>query len=169
MKQQCLVALLFTLIDLRSIICCNLCRLSSLRISKLHFRSYGIHSGIPKDVKVSMIFETQPQSSLLPLPLKRRISEATETNPRGALFSGKLSATDESQTKIKEVLISWIQWYRNTLSPIMPPNCRFLPSCSNYAMQAIAEHGSYRWDCLYLIKFPKNSSQKIENSVIQCL
>ena len=152
MKQQWLTALLFTLIDLRSIICCNLCRLSSLRTSKLHLRPYGIHTGIPKDVKLSIVSGSQPQLLLLPLPLHRRISKATGTNSnRGAFFSDILSATDENQTKIKEVLISWIRWYRNTLSPIMPPNCRFLPSCSNYAMQAIAEHGSYRWDCLFSI------------------
>ena len=157
MRKQWLIALLFALINLRSIICCNLCRLSSLQTSKLHFRPYGIHTGIPKNVKISRITESQPQLPLLPLHLNRRISKATETNSsRGAFFSDKLSATDESQTKIKEVLISWIRWYRNTLSPIMPPNCRFLPSCSNYAMQAIAEHGSYRWDCLFLIKFLLN-------------
>ena len=54
------------------------------------------------------------------------------------------SVEEEKEISIKEILISWIRWYRNTLSPIMPPNCRFLPSCSNYAMQAIAEHGSYK-------------------------
>ena len=54
------------------------------------------------------------------------------------------SVEEENKIIIKEILISWIRWYRNTLSPIMPPNCRFLPSCSNYAMQAIAEHGSYK-------------------------
>jgi Putative membrane protein insertion efficiency factor len=54
------------------------------------------------------------------------------------------SEEEEKEISIKEILISWIRWYRNTLSPIMPPNCRFLPSCSNYAIQAIAEHGSYK-------------------------
>lgn len=64
--------------------------------------------------------------------------------PRLAVENDQKAADSEGKIEIKEILISWIRWYRNTLSPIMPPNCRFLPSCSNYAMQAIAEHGSYK-------------------------
>jgi putative membrane protein insertion efficiency factor len=45
---------------------------------------------------------------------------------------------------LKDVMISWIKWYRNTLSPIMPPNCRFFPSCSVYAIDAIEKFGSVK-------------------------
>ena len=31
--------------------------------------------------------------------------------------------------------------YRYTLSPFLPPSCRFRPSCSTYALQALALHG----------------------------
>ena len=49
---------------------------------------------------------------------------------------------DESiENKVKNFMLSWIRWYRETLSPIMPPNCRFFPSCSKYAIQAIEEFG----------------------------
>ena len=34
-----------------------------------------------------------------------------------------------------------IQLYRMTLSPLLPPSCRFAPSCSAYALQALAQHG----------------------------
>lgn len=44
----------------------------------------------------------------------------------------------------KKFMVCAIKWYRNTLSPIMPPNCRFQPSCSNYAIQAIQEFGAWR-------------------------
>ena len=55
-------------------------------------------------------------------------------------------ASDEDiKSKLKATMIGMITWYRNTLSPIMPPNCRFLPSCSKYALQAIDEHGPYRF------------------------
>eukprot|EP00981_Chlorochromonas_danica_P006726 scaffold1463_cov189-Ochromonas_danica.AAC.21 len=37
-----------------------------------------------------------------------------------------------------------IMWYKDTLSPIMPPNCRFLPSCSSYALQAIDTFGPWK-------------------------
>ncbi len=32
--------------------------------------------------------------------------------------------------------------YRWTLSPLLPTSCRFAPSCSSYAAEAIAEHGA---------------------------
>jgi putative membrane protein insertion efficiency factor len=44
----------------------------------------------------------------------------------------------------RKFMVCAIKWYRNTLSPIMPPNCRFQPSCSNYAIQAIQEFGAWR-------------------------
>ncbi len=45
---------------------------------------------------------------------------------------------------LKQLMLSSIRWYRKTLSPIMPPNCRFQPSCSNYGIQAIEEFGPTR-------------------------
>ena len=48
---------------------------------------------------------------------------------------------DDVESTLKEVMLKWIRWYRTTLSPIMPPNCRFFPSCSKYAIQSIEEYG----------------------------
>jgi len=35
-----------------------------------------------------------------------------------------------------------IQFYRYTLSPMVGPTCRFYPSCSAYALEAIDRHGA---------------------------
>lgn len=35
-----------------------------------------------------------------------------------------------------------IRAYQVTLSPLLGPRCRFAPSCSDYAMEAIARHGA---------------------------
>jgi putative membrane protein insertion efficiency factor len=35
-----------------------------------------------------------------------------------------------------------IRFYRRFLSPLKPPTCRFTPTCSAYALEAIAEHGA---------------------------
>ena len=35
-----------------------------------------------------------------------------------------------------------IRFYRRFLSPLKPPSCRFEPTCSTYALQAIATHGA---------------------------
>jgi putative membrane protein insertion efficiency factor len=37
-----------------------------------------------------------------------------------------------------------IMVYRYVLSPVMPPACRFHPSCSAYALEALAEHGPFK-------------------------
>ena len=42
---------------------------------------------------------------------------------------------------MKRLLISLIRCYRYLLSPWVGHHCRFYPTCSNYAEQAIIEHG----------------------------
>ena len=34
--------------------------------------------------------------------------------------------------------------YRKVISPIKPPTCRFRPTCSGYALDALREHGAVR-------------------------
>lgn len=38
-------------------------------------------------------------------------------------------------------LIAPIRFYRHFISPLFPPACRFQPSCSHYAIEAIQTHG----------------------------
>ena len=37
-----------------------------------------------------------------------------------------------------------IRFYKRFLSPLLPPACRFHPSCSSYALQALHKHGALR-------------------------
>ena len=39
------------------------------------------------------------------------------------------------------VLIAPIRFYRYFISPLFPPTCRFVPTCSQYAIEAIKLHG----------------------------
>lgn len=39
-------------------------------------------------------------------------------------------------------LIAPIKFYRLVVSPLFPPACRFQPTCSQYAIEAIATHGA---------------------------
>ncbi len=34
-----------------------------------------------------------------------------------------------------------IVFYRTAISPYLPPSCRFTPTCSEYALQALKKHG----------------------------
>ena len=42
------------------------------------------------------------------------------------------------------VAVGLIRIYRVTLSPLLGPRCRFLPTCSQYAIDAIHDHGLLR-------------------------
>ena len=42
------------------------------------------------------------------------------------------------------MFIGLIQIYRRFLSPMLPPTCRFEPSCSLYTVQAIEKYGALR-------------------------
>jgi len=42
---------------------------------------------------------------------------------------------------MKKVLILIIRGYKKVISPLLPPSCRFYPSCSTYAIQALEKYG----------------------------
>jgi uncharacterized protein len=42
------------------------------------------------------------------------------------------------------VLVGLIRLYKRLLSPVLPPACRFQPTCSDYAADAIQKHGPVR-------------------------
>jgi hypothetical protein len=42
------------------------------------------------------------------------------------------------------VLVKLIRLYQKTISPMFPPSCRFYPTCSEYAVQAITKYGTVK-------------------------
>ncbi|MDR0728776.1 MAG: membrane protein insertion efficiency factor YidD [Prevotellaceae bacterium] len=47
-------------------------------------------------------------------------------------------------------LVLLIKFYQLCLSPLKPPTCRFTPSCSQYAVEALRKHGPIRGSWLAL-------------------
>ena len=45
---------------------------------------------------------------------------------------------------MKSVLIAMIRFYRKYLSPLKPPCCRFIPTCSEYALEAVSKYGAWK-------------------------
>jgi putative membrane protein insertion efficiency factor len=45
---------------------------------------------------------------------------------------------------MKSILIFVIRVYQKLVSPLLPPACRFYPSCSEYACQALAKYGAMK-------------------------
>ena len=45
---------------------------------------------------------------------------------------------------MKRILLVMIRFYRRYLSPLRPPCCRFIPTCSAYALEAIEKYGAWK-------------------------
>lgn len=44
----------------------------------------------------------------------------------------------------KRALLAAIRFYRRNVSPMFPPCCRFVPTCSQYALEAVQKYGAMR-------------------------
>ena len=53
------------------------------------------------------------------------------------------------------VLVYLVQLYRNMISPLRPPSCRFTPTCSQYAVEALQEYGLLRGSWLAAVRLAK--------------
>jgi uncharacterized protein len=53
-------------------------------------------------------------------------------------------------TLIKYIFLIFIKLYQNLISPLTPASCRFTPTCSQYAAEAIRRHGPLRGSWLAL-------------------
>ena len=49
---------------------------------------------------------------------------------------------------MKWLMIACIRLYQRYLSPLLGTNCRFYPSCSQYAIEALQAHGVFRGSAL---------------------
>ncbi len=45
---------------------------------------------------------------------------------------------------MRSVLMAVVRFYRGFISPLTPPSCRYTPTCSAYALEALEQHGSLR-------------------------
>ncbi|MDC1030190.1 membrane protein insertion efficiency factor YidD [Flavobacteriaceae bacterium] len=45
---------------------------------------------------------------------------------------------------IQSIFILLIRGYQRFISPLLPPTCRFTPSCSHYGIDALKKHGVFK-------------------------
>lgn len=56
---------------------------------------------------------------------------------------------------MKHVLKALVLFYRKFVSPLKPPTCRFYPTCSAYALEALEKHGALRGSVLAVKRIVK--------------
>ena len=49
---------------------------------------------------------------------------------------------------MKYVLLKFVRFYQVAISPMLPPRCRYTPTCSQYAVEALQKHGAYKGSML---------------------
>jgi uncharacterized protein len=49
---------------------------------------------------------------------------------------------------LKYLILGIIHFYRKFISPMKPPSCRFIPTCSEYALQALTKYGVWKGSLL---------------------
>lgn len=45
---------------------------------------------------------------------------------------------------LAQLFIGIIRLYKSVISPILPPSCRYTPTCSTYSLQAIQKYGPFK-------------------------
>ena len=45
---------------------------------------------------------------------------------------------------MKRLMLALLRFYRRNISPLRPGKCRFVPTCSEYAVQAIEKYGAWK-------------------------
>jgi putative membrane protein insertion efficiency factor len=51
---------------------------------------------------------------------------------------------------VKRPALALIRWYQGSVSPSLPPACRFQPTCSHYGYEAVERHGLLKGSLLVL-------------------
>lgn len=45
---------------------------------------------------------------------------------------------------MKYILMALVSFYKAAISPLLPPSCRYYPTCSTYTYQALVKHGALK-------------------------
>ena len=51
---------------------------------------------------------------------------------------------------MKYLLLKFVRFYQVAISPMLPPRCRYTPTCSQYAVEALQKHGACKGSMLAL-------------------
>ena len=67
---------------------------------------------------------------------------------------------------MKRILLAGIRFYRKYISPLSPPCCRFIPTCSQYALEAVEKYGAVKGGWLALKRLSKCHPLHRQKSIV---
>lgn len=50
----------------------------------------------------------------------------------------------KTHSPLQRLLIACVRFYQLAISPLTGPRCRFIPTCSSYAIEAVTTHGAFK-------------------------
>ena len=109
-------------------------------------------------VALQSVAKTMPTYSELEQAVERAIArivkeieKANPTSPATEPATDRQEQTaqaeqdDSQQLSLAVRLLSYpVKFYRHFISPLLPPSCRFTPTCSQYALEALRVHGALK-------------------------
>ena len=75
------------------------------------------------------------------------VAKASPNRPKQTMATPSTQANqaDSPQLSLAVRLLSYpVKFYRACISPLLPPSCRFTPTCSQYALEALRVHGALK-------------------------
>jgi putative membrane protein insertion efficiency factor len=73
------------------------------------------------------------------------IRQPQETDrPHAHVRVGAPTCPAERQLGPRSLMLTLLRMYKRWISPVLPPSCRYVPTCSEYAMEAVERYGALR-------------------------
>ena len=54
---------------------------------------------------------------------------------------------------MKRALLKLFRFYQTSVSPLFPPRCRYIPTCSEYAVEAVEKYGAAKGGLLAPVSY----------------
>ena len=88
----------------------------------------------------------------LGLTVSAKLACAVKRNRIKRLFreAYRLHEDEFATGVVKRLLLALVRFYRRNISPLKPPCCRYTPTCSQYALEAIEKYGALKGGWLAL-------------------
>jgi len=117
--------------------------------SGLHYHHPTTFVGVPAAIAMTAAVPST-SASLLPASAARPLAGSTvsfgasyQKRRKIPAWRVRCSADDEEEVKDLgvNVALSMLKFYKREISPLLPSSCRYVPTCSEYSMQAYKRYG----------------------------